>query len=224
MPHPPTTNYGINKPLETDSMADFEPINTGWDKLADAISPPSGTTLPQSGTYNVGDRFYKSDTSSVYILLAKDANWGWHWRPVQDAISPWLAVPATCLNLGTWTINPVAANPLAIAFDNRGKCYWRGVIGISSGTIPRNVSHAVFKPLPVGLTPRQQGVYMCGHETIAVGTAGTSLNSWQGARIFIPENGTSNPSIRCYGGTAEFNRVYVTGVNYAVGTAKYTAV
>lgn len=224
MAHTPTPNYGIERPEETDSMANFEPINDGWDELADAISPPSGTTLPQAGTYDIGDRFYKSDTSSVYILLCKDANWGWHWRPVQDAISPWLTIPNTCLNLGTWTINPVATNPLAIAFDNRGKCYWRGVIGITAGTIPRNISHAVFKPLPVGLIPRQQGVYMLGHETIAVGVVGTNLNSWQGARIFIPENGVSNPSIRCYGGNAEFNRVYVTGVNYAVGTAKYTSV
>ena len=225
MPNPPTPNYGIVKPLPSESMANFVPINDGWDKLTDAVAPSSGAVLPQAGTYNIGDRFYKSDTKSIYILVAKDANWGWHWRPVQDAISPWLTIPTTCLNLGTWTINPVGANPLAIAFDNRGKCYWRGVIGITAGTIVRNVSHAVFKPVPLGLSPRQQGVYMCGHETIAVGAVGTNLNSWQGARLYIPDDEIANPTIRCFGGNAEFNRVYLGGaVNYAVGSTRFTSI
>lgn len=205
-------------------MADFEPINTGWDALTDAVSPPSGAVLPQAGSYDVGDRFYKSDTQSIYILVVKDINWGWHWRPVQDAISPWLTVPATCLNLGTWTLNPVATNPFAIAFDHRGKCYWRGVIGPTAGTIPRNVSHSVFKPIPAGLVPRLQGVFMLGHETIAVGLVGTNLNSWQGARIFIPDDQIANPTVRVFGGNAEFNRVYLNGVQYAVGNSQYFSV
>jgi len=230
--HSPTPNYGLVRPEDgrnggtDDVMNDpFNQINPNWDAINAAVGPNTGAVLPQAGSYDVGDRFYLTGTKSIYILVCKDANWGWHWRPIQDAISPWLTVPATCLNLGTWTLNPVAANPFAIAFDHRGKCYWRGVIGITAGTIVRATSHAVFKPLPIGLLPRQGGTFMLGHETIAVGNVGTNLNSWQGARLFIPRVDSANPTVRCFGGNAEFNRVHLGGaVNYAVGTALYTLV
>jgi hypothetical protein len=204
-------------------MADFETwLNANWEKLRKASSPPSGTTLPQSGPYNIGDRFYKSDTRSIYILVCKDTNWGWYWRPIQDAISPWFTVPTTCLNLGTWTINSVAGKPFQIALDNRGKCYWRGVLAPNFlATITRNTDLAVFRPLPDGIRPRQRGVYMCGFENIAVSTDGTNLASYQGARIFISELSTDNVTVRAFGGTAEFAKVHLSGVNYAVGTGKY---
>lgn len=223
MAETPTPNYGLTKPEATDSMAAFDTwLNPNWDKLTAAAAPPSGTTLPQTGTYEPGDRFYLTTTKSIYILVAQDPSWGWYWRPVQDAISPWFTVPATCLNLGTWTINPVGGNPFQIAMDHRGKAYWRGVIGISSGTIPRNTNHSVFKSVPPGIRPRQAGAFMTGHETLAVGTNGTLLTAYQGVRVFLPDDAGS-PSVRAFGGTAEFNRVYLTGIQYAVGTAKYTA-
>lgn len=221
-----TPNYGITKAdPKTALMSNFDLyINTPWDKITNAAAPPSGTTLPQSGSYNVGDRFYKSDTKSIYILVCKDANWGWHWRPVQDAISPWLSVSSTCLNLGTWTVNPVPANPMAIALDSRGRCYWRGVIGITSGTIPRNVSHSVFKAVPVGIRPARGGAFMLGHETLAVSTTSSgNYSSWQGCRIYISDGIVPDflPSVRAFGGSAEFNRIHLTGVNYSVGTAQF---
>lgn len=219
-----TPNYGLAKPTADDAMSNFETwLNANWDLITDAASPPSGTTLPQSGSYKIGDRFYKSDTKSIYILVVKDANWGWHWRPIHDAISPWFTVPTTCLNIANWVLNPVAANPFAIAFDNRGKCYWRGVIaGPSGGNIVRYTSWAVFKALPEGLRPRQKGVYMLGHETLSVGTDATNIAAWQGARIFLPEDSVTTCSIRTFGGTADFSRVYLTGVHYPVATSKYT--
>lgn len=218
-----TANYRLNEAIPSDAMSDFETfLNFNWEKLRKAVGPPNGTTLPQSGPFDVGDRFYKSDTKSIYILVCKDANWGWHWRPIQDAISPWLTVPTTCLNLGTWTLNPVGGNPFAIALDNRGKCYWRGVIGPSSGTFARNSSQSVFKPLPTGIRPSQRGAYMLGHETLAVGTTATSLQAYQGARIFISDDPTAFATVRGFGGNADFNRVHLTGVNYSVGTAKFT--
>lgn len=224
----PTPNYGLHRVGDptTDLMSDFETwLNANWDKIKGATAPDSGTTLPQAGSYNVGDRFYKSDTKSIYILVCKDANWGWHWRPIHDAISPWLTVPATCLNLGTWTLNPTPSNPFQIAFDNRGKVYWRGIIGITAGTIPRNVSHAVFKPVPGGLKPRQRGVYLLGHANLSVGVDGTNFACYQGARIFIPDDGVANASIRCYGGTAEFNVVHLGGhVHYSAGVGKFFTV
>jgi hypothetical protein len=223
MAEPPTSNYGLEKPEISDLMSDSNRwLNNNWAKIEDAASPPSGTTLPQAGSYDLGDRFYKSDTRSIYILVCKDANWGWHWRPIQDAISPWFTPPATCMEIAGWTLNPVPANPFAIAFDNRGKCYWRGVIGPTAGNISRGVSHAVFKPLPNGLRPARRGAHMLGHETLAIGTDGTQFNSYQGARIFISDDPTAEPTIRCFGGTADFNRVHLTGVHYAVGTARYT--
>lgn len=221
-----TPNYGITKPdPKTALMSAFETyINAGWSKLEDIPAPPSGTTLPQSGSYNLGDRFYKSDTKSIYILVAKDADWGWHWRPIHDAISPWLTIPTTAMvNAVGWTLNPVAANPFAIALDNRGNCYWRGVIGPSVGNIARNSSVGVFKPLPSGIRPSRQGAFMLGHETLAVGTDGTNLNSWQGVRLFVFDSKfpSANQSVRAFGGTADFNRVHLTGIHYAVGTAQY---
>jgi hypothetical protein len=224
----PTPNYGLHRPDDptSDMMSNFEVwLNQNWVKLEGVAAPDSGTTLPQAGSYNIGDRFYKSDTQSIYLLAAKDANWGWHWRPIQDAISPWLTIPTTCLVSPfdtTWTLNPTPTNPMAIAMDNRGRCYWRGIIGTVSGNIPRNASQSIFKPLPVGIRPRTRGAYMLGHENLAVSAVGTQLDSWQGARIFIFDDETSNHSIRCFGGTADFNRVHLTGVNYAVGSGKYT--
>jgi hypothetical protein len=224
-----TPNYKLNKPdiKSGDLMSDYNTwLNSNWTTLQSATGPEgSGTSLPTSGVYNLGDRFYKTDTKSIYILICKDADWGWYWRPIHDAISPWVTVPDTAMNLAGWGLNVVPAKPMQIAFDNRGECYWRGIIGVTSGTIPRGVSHAVFKLLPQGLRPRERGAYMLGHETLAVGTDGTSLTSYQGARIFISEDPTANPTVRCFGGTAEFNRVHFGGaVQYASGTGIYTAV
>lgn len=219
--HAASPNYGLVRPEDTDPMWDFEPqINDNWTKLADVPSPPSGTTLPQTGSYDIGDRFYKSDTQSIYILVVKDVSWGWHWRPVQDAISPWLTMPSSVLIAGgSWSLNPVAANPFAIAFDNRGKCHWRGVIGVTSGTFARNTSIAVFGPPPLGLRPRQRGTYMLGHATLAVNTTATSLQSYQGARILISEDPTANVTARGFGGTADFNQIHLAGISYSTGNA-----
>lgn len=219
-----TPQYQLNLANQTDQMSDFETwLNTNWDKISDAASPPSGTTLPQAGDYNVGDRFYKTDTKSIYILVVKDANWGWHWRPIHDAISPWFTPPGTCKDQAwDWNLNPVATNPFAIAFDNRGKCYWRGVIGPTVGDFSRNSSIPVFKPLPTGLRPAYRGVYMLGHENLSVGVDGTNLNCWQGARILISSHPATSPSVRGFGGTANFNRVHLN-VQYAVGSSMYTA-
>jgi len=127
--HSPTPNYGLVRPEPIDPMnvPDVQ-INPNWDALAGVPAPNSGTTLPQSGSYNLGDRFYKSDTQSIYVLICKDVNWGWYWRPVHDAISPWFTVPTTCLQIAGWTLNPVVTNPFAIALDARGRCYWRELL------------------------------------------------------------------------------------------------
>lgn len=220
----PTPNYGLAKPNDdgTDLMSAFDVwLNPNWDKLVAAPAPPSGTTLPTSGTYNAGDRFYKTDTKSIYILVCKDATWGWFWRPIQDALSPWQAIPTSALAIAGWTLNPVPANPAAIALDNRGRCYWRGVIGPTAGTIPRNSSQGVFGPLPVGIRPRERGAFMVGHETLAVNTTATSLLSYQAARVFISDDPAANQTVRCFGGTADFNRIHLAGIQYACGSGMF---
>lgn len=217
-----TPNYRLSLATPSDSMADFETwLNANWERLRKASAPYSGTTLPQSGPWNIGDRFFKTDTNSIYILVTKSSDWGWHWRPIQDAISPWINVPTTALNTAGWVLNGTPTNPVAIAFDNRGKCYWRGVLGVATGTFARHSSIAVFKTLPMGLLPRQTGTYMLGHEPLAVGVDGTNLNAYQGARFLISSFASTNPTVRAFGGTADISKVYLTGVNYAVGTGKY---
>lgn len=219
-----TPNYGLAKPdVEAgELMSDVATfLNNNWTALEGVAAPDSGTTLPQSGSYKVGDRFYKTDTKSIYILVCRDANWGWYWRPVQDAISPWFTVPTSAMSIAGWTLNPTPANPMAIALDNKGRCHWRGVIGPSSGTFARLTSISVFPCPPIGIRPRLEGTYMIGHETLAVNTTATSLQSYQGARILIPANPALNVSVRGFGGTADFNRVHLTGVSYAAGSGLY---
>jgi hypothetical protein len=217
----PTPNYGLNKVGNptSDAMSDFTTwLNNNWDKITAAAAPPSGTTLPQSGTYNVGDRFYKSDTKSIYILVVKDANWGWYWRPIHDAISPWFTVPTTVMKIAGWTLNPTPANPFQIAMDNRGRVYWRGIIGFTAGNMSRNVSYGLFGCPPLGIRPRQPGTFMLGHETLAVSSVATSLQGYQGARVFIPSDGIADTTMRCFGGNADFNRIHLSGVAYAAGS------
>jgi phage replication-related protein YjqB (UPF0714/DUF867 family) len=223
-----TTQYDLNLVdlNQGDYISDVETwINYNWEKLRKATAPISGTTLPQSGPFNIGDRFYKTDTKSIYVLACKDANWGWFWRPVHDAISPWIQPPSTCMAISGWNISTInSLNPFAIALDNRGRVFWRGVIGVSSGTFARGQSFSVFKPLPNGIRPRQKGVYMLGHEPCTVGSDGSQTSAWQGARIFISDDPTVSPTIRGFGGSADFSNVYMTGVQYAAGIGKYWSV
>jgi hypothetical protein len=222
MPDTPTPNYAMNIALPDDSMAQFETwFNANWDKITDVPAPPSGAALPQVGTYNLGDRFYLTTTQSIYILVCKDVDWGWHWRPIQDGISPWLTIPATVLSGAGWTINPVVADPLAIAIDHRGHVYWRGVIGTTPGNIARFTNHNPIKTIPFGLRPREDSAFQLGVEPLAI--AGTTTQAWQGARMYIPGSGAAVLSIRTSGGTADPNRIWLGGnVNYAAGTAQYT--
>lgn len=218
--HSPTPNYGLVRPEPDDPMNAFDvQINPNWDVIAGIPAPNSGAALPTAGAYNIGDRFYLTTTKSIYILVVKDSTWGWYWRPVQDAISPWFVVPNTAMIIAGWTLNPTPANPVAIALDNRGKCYWRGILGPTAGTFARNTSLGVFGPPPIGIRPRLRGTWMLGHETLAVNTTATSLQSYQGARMLISEDPAANITIRGFGGTADFNRVHLTGVHYATGNA-----
>jgi hypothetical protein len=221
MPDTPTPNYQMNIALTTDPMNQFETwFNQNWDKITDVPAPPSGAALPQVGAFDIGDRFYLTTTQSIYVLVVKDADWGWHWRPIQDGISPWVPIPSAVINTAGWTVNPVVADPFAIALDHRGHVYWRGVIGTDPGNIARFTNHNPLKIVPFGIRPREDSSYMLGHEPLS--TVGTTTQSYQGARMYIP-TGAVLLSIRAHGGSADFNRVWFGGnVNYAAGTAQYT--
>lgn len=222
MPNPPTPNYGLAKPLPTESMSDFTTnLNNNWDKVTAIPSPDIITgALPQTGSYNLGDRVFRTNDSSIYLLIVKDATWGWFWRPVHAAIAPWINVPSAVVNIAGWSFSVDAVNPFAISFDNRGNCYWRGVIGLTSGTLAFNTSLTVIKPLPVGMLPRQSAMYPLGHFPMT-GVA----NESEMARIFISETG-AGPTFRAQGtGTSAMQKFWLDGsVQYAVGTSQYTSI
>lgn len=231
MPLDPTEYYGLKLTEQTEAMSDFEAqINANLSKIEGIPAPPedTGSLLPTSGDFEVGDRIYFSPQQSIYILICKDQYWGWHWRPVHYPISPWVTPPDPILAAG-WTKEKITGKPLQLALDYRGNCHWRGTVGTSSGTIPQITSIEVFRPLPLGFRPRMTGVYQLGHETLAVSDpALNQVANWQGARLSLPDTiridaGNTN-TIRAFGGTAEFSTVHLSNVSYAIGTERYTSV
>lgn len=164
--------YGFNLPDPNDSMADVQSHlianftklkNSGQFPIIDANDP-----LPQSGSYEVGDSVFKDDPvsfdlsplvvhswPSIYILVCKDPNWGWYWRPVQINQSPWFEVPASAISNSDFEIHP--NYPLSIALDNQGWCHWRGAIRAKNpGLTPLSLNTTVFHPIPFGIRPNTQ--------------------------------------------------------------------
>lgn len=215
-----TTNYGFVKPDKTSPMNDFTSyLNNNWDKIT-AIPPGRSITgaLPQTGTFNIGDRIYRTNDTSTYILVCKSALWGWFWRPVHAAISPWITVPAGALTLAGWTMAPDAANPFAIALDNRGNCHWRGTLGIVSGVLAGNTSYNPFAPLPVGLRPREACMFQLGYSAF-----GAATNEIEGVRLnLINDNTISIRAQGLFATTSQITKVYFDGaVKYATGSGRY---
>lgn len=216
-----TPNYGLLKPATSDSMAAFQTnFNDNWDRI-NGIPAPNIITgaLPQVGSYNVGDRVFRTNDNSIYILVTKDATWGWFWRPVHAAIAPWITVP-TAVNVAgaPWSFAFDVNNPFAISLDNRGNCYWRGAVGVTSGLITRNSSITLTVNMPTGILPRQSSMYLLGHDAY-----GAAAGQAEAGRIFIPEVNSAPVTVRLQGnGTNAVNVLYLDGnVQYAIGTAHY---
>lgn len=171
---------------------------------------PGGEALPQSGNYVIGDRVYRDDTPdssfgtwpSIYILISKDADWGWHWRPVQAVISPWVTVSSSVINNVSFEINPNA--PFQIALDSKGFCHWRGSIRKTTPNIAANTSFAdIVKTIPEELRPNTDIMHTVSLSPV-VSAAGKAGNV--SGRVFIAKSGivsfrfanSANATTQCF--------------------------
>lgn len=217
-----TPNYRLNLAKPSDPMNDFERwINSNYTVLEGAPGPNVITTddLPVAGSYELGDRVFHSPTNSIYILICKDDNWGWFWRPVHKAMGPWVNVPSTAATSGLWDLAPFPTRPVQIALDNRGKCHWRGVFRFGSFTIQKNQDYQPFKTLPFGFRPRETQFIHIGHQNLTVGST-----DWEGVRLVIPD-GEDQIVIRAQGGDSgptSLATFYINGnMQYPIGSGQY---
>lgn len=218
-----TSNYGLFLPDDNDSMGDVKlNLTDSFEKLASRADPtiiPSGNPLPQAGDFEVGDRVFRNDVintdplayswPSTYILVCKDSNWGWHWRPVQQVISPWVDVPATAINLTTdWELHPTYK--LQIALDSKGWCHWRGAIRKKTPNIPVATSMDIFKVIPRGIRPNVRIMFTCSVTPVVSGTGKAGNVS---GRFFCSEVGFN--SFRMFNtNNATSQVIWMDGIQY----------
>lgn len=214
-----TPNYGFFLPKDADSMADprknitdtFEKIST----RADPTVITAGGALPQSGDYSLGDRVFRNDVAegvntwpSSYILVCKDSNFGWHWRPIQQMISPWVSLTSSIWATSDFEIHPTYG--LAIALDSRGFCHWRGAIRKPTSNIAEGTIFNAFKNIPTGIRPNTSF-----NTTLAVSpiVSGTGQGGYVGGRLFMKEDGTS--SFKFFNtNNATSQVIWITGLRY----------
>jgi len=190
--------YPFFYPDSSDSMSDVKKNLTDNFKIIEPRNNitiiPAGGDLPQAGDYEIGDRVFRNDVAggntwpSNYLLVTKDINWGWHWRPIQQIISPWVTVPATCIeNTFDWELHPL--KHFQIALDSRGWCHWRGAIRTKVPGIVTNTSEVVFKNIPKGIRPSLNFMH-----TLAVNPimSGTGKAGYVGGRMYFDNLGYSS--------------------------------
>jgi hypothetical protein len=213
-----TPNYGLFKPVPTDSMADVKKnLTDSFEKLVTRADPTviaNGGALPQVGDYEIGDRVIRMkavadsfDHTSSFILVCKDATWGWHWRPVQNILSPWIVLPAGVIDNVNWSLN--ATYPPAIALDSRGFVHWRGAITFNA-SIANMTSFFPFKTLPVGLRPNSDFYHTVPVDPI---NSGTGLTGYKGGRVKMEPDGTCRYMFFNTSGTTVRN-AWLTGLEY----------
>ncbi len=216
-----TPNYGLYIPKETDLMSDVK-VNitdsfTVLESRGDPTIVAADGALPQVGNYEVGDRVYRDDPiggsdgvhwPSSYILVCKDVNWGWHWRPIQQIISPWVDVPSTAIADSNWTF-PTAK--LQIALDSRGWCYWRGSIRRTTAGIPAATSFNILKTIPEGIRPNVKVTHTCALSPITGSATGKAGNI--SGRFLMHEDGSS--SFRTFNSANGVSQnIWISGLKY----------
>lgn len=220
MPDELTPNYEMYLPTDNDSMTEPDRfLSDTWDVIEAAANPPiePTSTLPQAGDYKVGDRVFCSHTNytSSFLLYSRDPNWGFVWRPVQAAISPWTNVPNTAF-LDTDYQSEVA-RPLQFALDNKGNCYWRGVIQKKVAGLPDAESKEILYNLPDGLRHHASGMYSLAVEEVTEEDT-PGIGAFKGARWYIQFDGYN--SFRFHNAEeAEF--VHMTGIEYCCSNNVY---
>lgn len=196
-----TNNYKLFMPGGFDPMADVKTnLTDNLVKLSTRGNPTvieAGQPLPQSGDYELGDRVFRNDPQatpswpSSYILVCKDEVWGWHWRPVQQIISPWVDIPAGAIDLADWELHPTAKPQIAL--DSKGWCHWRGAVRKTTPGIPSNSAINVFKSIPEGIRP---GTHIMFTVAINPEMSGTGKAGNVGGRFYLNYVGYS--SFRVY--------------------------
>lgn len=213
-----TPNYSLFLPKPEDSMSDVEKNMTNtFEKLSTRAEPTviaNGGALPQSGNFEIGDRAVRLketvnsfDLTSSFILVCKDANWGWHWRPVQQILSPWVTLPATVIDNVNWSLN--ATYPPAIALDSKGFVHWRGCITFNA-SINNMTTFNPFKNIPVGLRPNSDFFHTIPVDPI---NSGTGLTGYKGGRVRMDPTGLAQFLFFNTAGTTVRN-AWLTGLEY----------
>lgn len=213
-----TTNYGFFLPDEEDSMADVETNITNNFQTIEPVGDPTviaaGADLPQEGDYNLFDRVFRNDPTgsttwpSVYLLVCKDANWGWHWRPIQQITSPWVTITNDAISDVNFEIHPT--NPLRIALDSRGWCHWRGCIRSKVPGISAATSFNALKTIPLGLRPCFSFMHTIALSPVLSG-AGKAGNV--GGRLFMREDGAN--SVRVFNSNNGISQnIWFDGLHY----------
>lgn len=218
-----TSNYGLFKPSPRDNMSDVKKFLTDnfkrIQKIPEPTIIPAGQPLPQTGDYEVGDRVFRADpvssTSypSSYILVCKDSLWGWHWRPIQTTISPWVTLSGEVLDDSLerpFIQHPTS--PIQIALDSKGQCHWRGAIRSSQPGITENVTMVVFRNIPEGIRSNTNHMHTLAVTPLTANNS-AGMAAFVGARYYMDNTGYG--SIRCWG---TFNGIasdlWFTGMRY----------
>lgn len=224
-----TSNYGFFLPTGPGSMSDVKKNVTDSFKIIEPrnniTALAAGVALPQTGNYQIGDRVFREDLPvsssagkypSNYILIVKDVNWGWHWRPIQHVISPWVDVPAGAIELAGWSIHPTSK--LQIALDSKGMCHWRGTIRNGTGGLPSTTTQIILKELPDGLKPNANFMYTLAITPPTGSAAG--IAGYVGGRMFMKNDGTT--SFRFFNANNFVSRdVWFDGLSYDNSSGYY---
>lgn len=223
-----TDNYGFFLPKDTDPMSDVKKNITDSFKIIEPVNDftviPHGTPLPQAGSYEVGDRVFKAapNTSppnypSNYILLVKDTNWGWHWRPIQHKLSPWVTIPSTAIDPALAAkYFPDGTLKFEIALDSKGWCYWRGALRVVDNMIPNNTKYNIFRNIPRGIRPNQSFTSIRGTFPVNAVSA-----TYMGVSMFLKTDGSSyfvgaNTAV-----AASTTHIHLDGVRYQNSDSYY---
>ncbi|HEY9261877.1 hypothetical protein [Chitinophaga sp.] len=221
-----TRNYNLYLPVAADPMADVKKNITDNLKILEPVADipiiAPNTALPQTGNYNIGDRVFR-DTGgdanqwpSVYILVVKDADWGWHWRPVQTTMSPWIAMSNAVIQPLAADFTITATTPLSIALDNRGRVWWRGSIGKATSGIPVG-DFNILNTIPEGLRPTSDQKRLAATSPVTGGTSG--IAAYCGAIMSIQATGAT--SFRTWGTSVTSKQIWFQGLRYQTGRSYY---
>jgi hypothetical protein len=136
-----TPNFGFNLPAPADSMADVtDSFNLAFTYMNNKMLGPSagivaGSVLPQKtgaalpSDYKVGDVIHLTGWKSNFILIAVQADsgtpyWGYVWRPIQAAWSPWVTVQTATYFSANFTA--ATNDPLRYRVSNQGEIEFTG--------------------------------------------------------------------------------------------------